>query len=83
MVDCDTMETTIDWFAWYIPFSLDEIPFVTQPEIEVIRDLNGDDPILETYHRIRTDDCPACPAGGKAGPGLVNSGRTLPIPHKR
>jgi len=31
------METTIDWFAWYIPFSLDEIPFVTQPEIEVIR----------------------------------------------
>jgi hypothetical protein len=83
MVDCDTMQTTIDWFAWYLPFSLDEIPFVTQPEIEVIRDLNGGDPILETYHRIRTDDCPACSAGGKAGLGLVSSGKTLPMPHKR
>jgi hypothetical protein len=83
MLDCDTMQTTIDWFGWYIPFSLDKIPFTTQPEIEFINDLNGGEPLLETYHRVNTENCPACTDGGKAGPGLANPDNPLPKSHRR
>lgn len=63
MADCDTMKDSITWFGVYLPITSDKVPFVTQPEIEVIRDLVGQ-PITETYHRVSANYCPVCELGG-------------------
>ena len=65
MLDCNTIQSTITWFGWYIPIMPDTVPFVTQPQIEYIRDLNGGQPIVEIYHRIGPD-CPICGSAGKS-----------------
>jgi len=65
MLDCDTIESTITWFGWYIPITPDTVPFVTQPQIEYIRDLNGGQPIVEIYRRIGPN-CPICGSARKS-----------------
>jgi hypothetical protein len=67
MLDCDTLQGTIDWFGWYVPMTNSKIPFVTQPQIEAIGDLYGG-PIVEIYRRVSGDNCPVCPSGGKEKP---------------
>jgi hypothetical protein len=70
MLDCDTLQGTIDWFGWYVPFTNAKVPFVTRPEIEAIS-FSGGQPIVEIYHRVSGDSCPACTSGGiiKPKPG--------------
>ncbi len=62
MLDCDTLQASIDWFGWYIPITAEKVPFVTQPDIEAISLLYGG-PIVEIYRRVSGEDCPACPTG--------------------
>ena len=64
LLDCNTLQGTIDWFGWYLPITNEKIPFVTQPEVEFIRDFNGGVSIIETYRRVPSDNCPACSSGG-------------------
>ncbi len=64
MLDCDTIQFTYTWIGVYLPITNDKIPFVTQPEIEVIRDILAGNPIVETYHRVSADYCPVCEMGG-------------------
>ncbi len=64
MLDCNTIQSTITWFGWYLPMTNDKIPFVTQPEVEFIRDFLGGEPIVETYHRVSADNCRVCTIGG-------------------
>ena len=73
MLDCDTIQFTYTWLGVYLPITGDKIPFVTQPEIEVIRDFLGGDPIVETYHRVSADHCPACEMGSLAAAGMSNA----------
>ena len=65
LLDCNTIQSTITWFGWYIPIMGDTVPFVTQPQIEFIRDFNGGQPIVEIYHRIGPD-CPICGSAGQS-----------------
>lgn len=65
MLDCNTIQSTITWFGWYVPITAAKIPFVTQPEIEVIRDIFAGQPIVEVYHRVGPD-CPICGSPSKA-----------------
>jgi hypothetical protein len=65
MLDCDTLQGTIGWFGWYVPFTNAKVPFVTKPEIEAISSLCGGQPIVEIYHRVSGESCPACTSGGK------------------
>ena len=61
LVDCNTIENTIDAFAVYFHFnSTSMTPFVTPPDLDLLELFTGGDPIVETYHRMPTS-CPACP----------------------
>ena len=64
MLDCNTIQFTYTWLGVYLPITSDKTPFVTQPEIEVIRDFLGGSPIVETYHRVSANHCPVCEMGG-------------------
>ncbi len=88
MLDCDTIKSTITWFGWYIPITLEKVPFVTQPEIEYIRDFLGGEPIVETYHRVSGANCPVCTMGGSVTGSVtaLKSGAKDKLPpkgHKR
>jgi hypothetical protein len=61
LVDCNTIENTIDAFAVYFHFDLTSMtPFVTPPDLDILAEFTGGSPIVETYHRMPTS-CPACP----------------------
>jgi hypothetical protein len=79
MLDCNTFQSTITWFGWYIPITAEKIPFVTPPEVEFIHDANGGQPIVEIYHRVGPD-CPICGSASKASRGVVDR-KTLPKWH--
>ena len=82
MLDCNTIQSTISWFGWYVPITADKVPFVTLPEIEFIRDVLGGQPIVEIYHRVGPD-CPICGSPGKAASrGSVNK-KAVPKWHSR
>jgi hypothetical protein len=56
-VDCNTMVSTIDVYAFYWRFdSVSMTPFVTPPDFDVL----AGNVLVETYHRMPTA-CPACP----------------------
>ncbi len=74
MLDCNTLQFKYTWLGVYLPMTSDKIPFVTQPEIEVIRDFLGGSPIVETYHRVSADSCPVCEMGGLGNPVSSISG---------
>ena len=80
MLDCNTIQSTISWFGWYVPITAEKIPFVTQPEIELI-DIIGA-PIVEIYHRVGPD-CPICGSPGKAAPRGGVDKKALPKWHQR
>lgn len=77
MLDCDTIQFTYTWLGVYLPITNDKTPFVTQPEIEVIRDFLEGSPIVETYHRVSANYCPVCEMGG-VGAGTNNAVSSLP-----
>jgi hypothetical protein len=61
LVNCNTIENTIDVFVVYFAFdSTSMTPFVTPPDLDILAEFTGGNPIVETYHRMPTS-CPACP----------------------
>ncbi len=77
MLDCSTLQFTYTWIGVYLPITNDKTPFVTQPEIEVIRDFLDGTPIIETYHRVSADHCQVCEMGG-VWAGLSNAVTSVP-----
>ena len=76
MLDCNTLQSAIEWFGVYIPLTAEKIAFVTPPDGEIIRDFNGGTPIIEIYHRVGPR-CRACSSSREAS-GVLAPSKPLP-----
>jgi hypothetical protein len=52
LTGCNEMTSTIDYFVGYWGWGKE--PFVDEPDIDLLVELNGGEPLIETYRRIST-----------------------------
>jgi hypothetical protein len=85
LVDCNTIENTIDVFVVYFSFdSMSMTPFVTPPDLDILAEYTEGEPIVETYRRMPTS-CPACPFPSASGAAAQMPARQSahPVPKRR